>query len=259
MPIPLLAIGGLAAAGGLSSMLGANESAQNLSNALSTIRGVSDSSKDQLNNIVSSLSSSYSPYLSGASDSLVNYQSLLGQDLSSLEYDQADPFSYDLNSGIQSFLDPSTDYQVKEATNAVEGSAANAGGLFSSSTAKGIQNRAQNIAQQSYKDALAAALEDRAFQYQTYQGDIQNDQAAKDQLTNLYNSKLTGYGNLANMGLTASTGYADALAAAQQNAYTTQNNAALTAAGLQANASPTGLPAFLGGAGSVLGSLASFL
>lgn len=60
-------------------------------------------------------------------------------------------------SAVQSYLDPSIDYQTKQATGSVEASQAGKGGLFSGAAGKEISSTAQDIAKTGWENAYNKA------------------------------------------------------------------------------------------------------
>lgn len=256
-PAGALIGGGLGLIGGLGGLLGGAQQNRNINRAMDTVRGVKGAAQGQLADIQGGLQSAYSPYTANAGQDMAGLRGLMSQDVQT--YQPGDPFQFDTSAHVREFMDPSVDYQVRTATNAVEGSAANRGNLFSSATAKGIADRSQDIAQQSYKDALAAALQQQGLEAQQYQAGEQNKQVAAGQEIDLYGNRLQGQQGLANMGLQASTNLADQLSQAKQNAFQTQNNADLTLAGLMQGKAPTGLAGFMQGVGGSAKGIASLL
>jgi hypothetical protein len=188
--IPLLVGGATALAGGVGSAMAGHSAANTINNnidaATGRIEGIKNRIPGQSAQVINKAQDAYSPYTQGASGDMDNWRNLImsGGDLS---YADADPFAYDLQGGIQQFMDPTVDSQIAAATGAVEGSAANTGGLFSSATGKAIADRAQRISQESWKDALQAAITDRGFQYDVYGGanQLQNKTDNMGQITKL--------------------------------------------------------------------------
>jgi hypothetical protein len=198
-----LIMGGGALAGGLGSAIaGSSERAQmnrNIRDAQRGIQNIRSQIPGQTQQLVGDLESAYAPYTQGAAADMGQFRSYVDQ-FGNLQYEQADPFAYDLQAGIQQFMDPSLDLQIRQATGALEGSAANKGKLFSSSTGKAIADRAQELSQLAWKDAMRAAMEDRGFQYGVYEGDIDRQREMIDFEAKQQQDKLSALGNLAGMG-----------------------------------------------------------
>jgi len=258
MPLPLLLAAGAAGlASGTGGMLAGNQSRDNARAARNEINGVLNAVPGQVDALTGYANQQMSPYVQGAGQDMADYRSALGQDLSAFQYAPTEDFNYDLNANTQRFLDPSMDFQIKQATGAVEGSAANAGKLFSSSTAQGIADRSQEIAKQSWKDALQTALQDRQFMGSEDQRQIDNARAAQNQGANLWGMKTQGLGNLAGMGQQAVTGLTGMNLGAMQGGFETQNNGRLAQANILANRGPSGAAAFFQGVGSALPGMMS--
>jgi len=258
--LPLLALaGGAALAGGVGGMMAGDQAAANNRRATGYVDKVMRAVPGQVSALTGYANQQMSPYTQGAGQDMADYRSTLGQDLSQYNYQQASPFQYDLQGQTQAFLDPSMDYQIQQATSALEGSAANAGKLFSSSTGRGIADRAQAIAQQSWKDALQTALADRSFMAGEDQRNIGNQRAMQDQGLAMWQAKAQGLGNLAGMGQQAVTGLTGMNLGAMSGGYQTVNDANLAKANLAQQRGPTGAAAFFQGLGSAMpGVLSAF-
>lgn len=255
--LPLALAAGGALAGGLGGMLAGNQAASNNRAANRYIGNVMQAVPGQTSALTGYANQQMAPYTQGASQDMADYRSMLGQDLGQYAYQQASPFQYDLQGQTQAFLDPSMDYQIQQATQALEGSAANAGKLFSSSTGKGIADRSQAIAQQSWKDALQTALADRSFMAGEDQRNIANQRAVQDQGLGLWQTKAQGLGNLAGIGQQAVSGLTNMNLGAMQGGFETMNNANLAKANLAQQRGPSGAAAFFQGVGSALPGIMS--
>jgi hypothetical protein len=133
------------------------------------------------------------PFTRTASGDWEDYRNLAGQDNSQFNYD---PFQEYNPEDAQKFLDPSTDYQIGEATKAIQGTQANAGKLHSGATLKAISDRAQGIASTGYQNAQQQA-------YQNWLQNINLSRGAKDQGANLAQQRLGNAQGLANQGYNA--------------------------------------------------------
>lgn len=252
-PITMGIAGGTMALGGIGSAWGGHnartQANKNIGAARSELDAISSRIPGQSEQIIGDLQTAYSPYTQNAAGDMDSYRLATGQ-IGNLQYGVADPFAYDLNTQAQQFLDPTVDYQTRKATEAVEGSAANRGKLFSSATGKAISDRAQEIAQQSWKDAMAMALQDRGFQYGVYSDDVQRDRANIDLALKQQGMKLDSLGNLAGMGQDATTNLASSVAGVQGDMFSALNEADIAKANLLLNKQDTGW-------GSIFGDFAS--
>lgn len=98
-----------------------------------------------------------------------------------------DDFSYDKD--INDFLDPSTEFQRKEALDAMEQSAALGGGLHSGSTYAALQDRAQDYAMQDYNNSFNRMTTDKNFAYGSYIDKFNQD---RTQVMDNYNKTIAG-------------------------------------------------------------------
>lgn len=115
--------------------------------------------------------------LQGATEAQKAYTS----GLMNLDTDQYKVQQANLNTGnalgdVNSFMDPSIDYQMEQATKQVESSQAGKGGLFSGAAGKSIAGATQKIAEQGWGDAYARA--NQALQ-QSNQAKLQQQQAGQ--------------------------------------------------------------------------------
>lgn len=111
---------------------------------------------------------------------------------------------------VQSYLDPSMQYQQQQAQRALEQSAVARGGLLSTGTAQQLQNQAQQFAQQDFNNAFNRMATDRNFAYNQF---LQDAQARRANLQARY-SQLSG---LAGMGQNAATNLATGAQTLGQN------------------------------------------
>lgn len=116
--------------------------------------------------------------LQGATEAQKAYTSgLMGMDT-----DQYKTQAANLNTGnalgdVGSFMDPSLNYQMDQATKQVESSQAGKGGLFSGAAGKSIAGATQKIAEQGYSDAYNRA--NQALQ-QSNAAKLQQQQAGQN-------------------------------------------------------------------------------
>ena len=262
MPVPLLVAAGIAAAGGAgamgSAMSGASQANKNIRNSNKAIEGIKSNIPGQSAELMGMLNDAYSPYTANAASDMNAYRDAVGN-IGGYQYNQADPFAYDLNTKAQQFLDPSMDLQIKEATDAVEGSAANAGKLFSSATGKGIADRSQEIARKAWKESMEMALADRGFEYGMYSDDIDRDRANTDLQVNQFGQKVDAFGNIANMGQDATTNLANQTSNVKMSEYQGLNEADMALANNMMNVQDDSfmgnLGSFMTGGANVFGAL----
>jgi len=100
-------------------------------------------------------------------------------------------FQYDQTLG--DFLDPSMQFQIDQAMQAIQGSAAAGGSLGSGATLKAMQDRGQQIASTGYGQAQDRMMQDKNFAYNQF---LNNANAKRQQLAAQENQLL----NIANTG-----------------------------------------------------------
>lgn len=258
-PITIAAImGGSGVLGGLGNYFAGQDQAKANSSAIKYLTGLQSNINDQTQGLVSDLNTAYSPYTANAaSDYGALRNAITGANYQ--QYAPTESFDYDLNSAIDSFMNPNVDYLVDQATNAVENSAANAGNLFSGQTGKAIVQQAQDIAQKYRSEAQDLALQDRNFQYQNYQDTISNNRSAIDQANSLLNNSISNLGTLSSMGQNAVTGLANQSTDLWSNAYGDINNIGSVIGQLKSQSSPSLFSSVLGGLGSAGAGLGSIM
>ena len=111
----------------------------------------------------------------------VNAQKAYVGGLQNLDTDQYKVGTAQLDTGnalgdVSSFMDPSLNYQMEQATKQVESSQAGKGGLFSGAAGKSIAGATQKIAEQGWGDAYNRA--NQALQ-QSNQAKLQQQQAGQ--------------------------------------------------------------------------------
>ena len=267
MAIPLLVGAGIAGTAGLGSMMSgmanANQVNRNLANASRQIQGIRSDLVGQGAQLTGMLQDTYAPITQNFAGDMSAYRQLAAQPAQTFQYQQFDPFAYDLQAQTQQFLDPSMDFQIQQATDAVQGSAANAGKLFSGATGKAIADRSQEIAQQSWKDAMEMALRDRGFQADMYLSDRERADRGIEFEADQYgrNRAFQGdiLGNLTGIGAKGTMNLGDSLVNVQGDVFKGQNDLALALANLQTQKQDTGwmsnLGNFLSGAGNSIGGM----
>jgi len=198
--------------------------------------------KTDATNQASEIAGDYAKILSqgaGAQD-IANYRDAVGSMDTTV-----DPFTYDWDAAVAKFQDPTVDAQVAAATKAIQDSAANRGGLFSSATGKAISDRAGQIAQQAIQDAMKMALQDKQSEANIW-GQTQNLKQSAQQM------QLNNLGQLAGMGQQGLSTMAQGTAQAKQSAFDTINSA--TGQQIKNNlAKQSGWETFMGGVGDLFG------
>ena len=226
-----LIVGGGALGSALSGKSERDQINRNIRAGQNAITGVQERLPGQsqvLNNIISQ---GYSPYTQNASQDFQNYrQGVAGS--GNLNYAPQGDFNYNLNQQAQQFLDPSMDFQIEEASKAVQASGANRGKLFSGATGKAISDRAQNIAETGYRDALQTAMADRGFQYGQFSDDINRDRDAIDFQANQQQRLIDNLGNVSNIGMEAMIGQAGNLSTIKSDEFQNLNQGDLQKAQL---------------------------
>lgn len=202
MPLPLIAAGGMALAGaGINAYQNykANEAAQkgardaanaavaawgNLSNAY-------DANEQLLRDYESKIGQYYTPeILSKASE---QYRLMLN-DPNSLYYE---PTEFDYDKSVEDFYDKAWETNANAQQRALERSAANAGGLYSSGLINNTASLMSENATNAYKEAREAYMQDKSLALQQWQ-------AYNDMLKNKASSRLgvmEAYGGAMNNGL----------------------------------------------------------
>tara|TARA_R110001592_G_scaffold2261_2_gene13770 strand:+ start:1160 stop:1939 length:780 start_codon:yes stop_codon:yes gene_type:complete len=104
---------------------------------------------------------------------------------------------------IQDFLSPAVDYQVQQATNAIQGGAAASGSLLSGAAQKEIADRAQQIGQQEYGAAFDRMNTDRNYmtdeERQMYDSQMNSNQLGYNRASDMTQLALGGLSNRTNL------------------------------------------------------------
>jgi hypothetical protein len=183
------------------------------------------------------------PYMGIGTGAAQQIQGMLGGVNEAQYMAQAQPeFAYDMPSyTTEQFLDPSIQYQIQQAQQGIDASAAARGGLLSGATLKELQSRGMQIGQQGWADAFQRAMAmgqqaraDRGFAYQQYADKAQQAQQQAAQRLAMFQAKLGGLGSLASMG--AQT--AGNIAGLQSDYGQSLANIAMASGTQQANAVP---------------------
>lgn len=198
--------------------LGSSGSSQNathkaVQNAISTLEGSSDyasqlynTGTQNLENMLNATTSLYGDTSTAASDLASAKEAL-----SNLEGYTASDFDYDKT--IEDFYDPAFQLSVNMANDAINGSQAAGGNLFSSETANKLAAQNQVLATQMYNDAQSAYNADKSLESSIWSANEGNKQA---EANSAYNLAQTNY-NVAN-------DTASALNSANQTYYTGLND-----------------------------------
>lgn len=205
-PAAIMAIkGGTAAlSGGVNSAIqGANNRAA-LKEYINQQKAIQGQLAEGKRTESSQVTTAYAPQLQGMGDDVANYYSTL-RSADYGQYDVSAPEKYqgrDLNELTQQMMNPQTDTMVQTASNKVQGSAANTGGLFSGITAKNIANATAQVQAEQYDKARQAAQAQQEQDYRQYSDEFANLLKANEVNRGNYAS------NIANLGAlnTAQTG-----------------------------------------------------
>jgi hypothetical protein len=115
-------------------------------------------------------------------------------------YDETEEWQYDLPQGVRDVWDPFFNEKVNLATANVYGGAANAGKLMSSATARNTAQAVSKQYDQSYDEALNAALEQERQSYQHYAEQVARERALADQYNQRLQQTAENYREAAGMG-----------------------------------------------------------
>ncbi len=180
----------------------------------------------------------YDPYQQAGQQSMAQLMSGMASGEFSPEMGD---FQYDRS--VSDFLDPNVDYQTQQANRALEQSAATGGQLRSGATLLGLQEQAQQFANQAYQQAYQNMMQDKSFAY--------------NQFTNQFNVQAQNARNrqamLQNM-MSQGLGATGAVAGARQGLGQQQAQGAMQLADVSAQRSAAGtmMPAqVIGGIGDI--------
>ena len=110
------------------------------------------------------------------------------------QYTNADP----TNEQIQANLDPSINYQIQQANNATEASAAGRGGLFSGAAGQELANNARSMAETGWNNARDYTANQN---FQNNQANFQNRLNASNLNSGLFSQQLQNYGQAYETGM----------------------------------------------------------
>lgn len=233
MSVLAATLGGMAL-GGLASGLGTGDANRRIYNAQKRLEGLKGDMREGYAGISSGLSDAYKPYTATAAQDWSAYRDAAqGFDSQAQRYADAGSFDYDLESAIQSLMDPYLAGKIEAGTKAIEGSAANAGKLQSSASAQAITRKTDDLYSTAWRDALAAAQRQQAQEYGQWSGAVSRDRAAVDQANSILGTRLSLLGDLAGQGLGATTNLAGAQAGLSQSLLSDLGNLGLQQAQLE--------------------------
>lgn len=266
MAIPLLAAGlaagGTALLGGIGSALGTNSKNQQINKARREIAALKEAQKAGAQGLQDNLTKAYDPYTRNAGTDYDAWRAA-SQNYGAQQktYADAGNFEFDLNSAIDSLMDPYLSQKQDAATRAMEGSAASAGKLNSSAALQGIAKRTGEIYSDAWKDALAAAQRQQQQEYTQWSDSVSRERQAVDQYNKNLMDNLSVLGALSSAGQSATTDLAGKIATLGQDALNTQGNLELARIGLNTQKGSVLGSALTGGlnsGASVLGALSKW-
>lgn len=200
--LPLIAAGAMALAGaGINAyqnskanseaQAGAANAANQAANAWSNLSKAYSANEDLLRDYESKVDEVYTPEMLAAASS--QYKAMLS-DPDSLYYD---PTEFDYDKSVEDFYDKAWLTNANAQQRALERSAANAGGLYSSGLINNTASLMSENATNAYKEAREAYYQDKNLALQQWQ-------AYNDMLANKASSRLgvmNAYGSAMNNGL----------------------------------------------------------
>jgi hypothetical protein len=200
--VPLIVGGALAAGSIASNIYSANQAAAAADDAMeaagkaaSSIRGAWDSTKGTYKDNASAIQA-YKDIVDQTygdrADMTKKYRELLSQDMSDNIYKPSN-YSYDKN--IDQFYDKAWKLNNQTQLDALEASASNAGNLYSSGLLNQMANTASANANNAYKEAMKAYLEDKNMDITRWSTEEKNKQAAAQQYLDNYKTRLNAYGD----------------------------------------------------------------
>lgn len=222
----------------LSALSGAsskNATHKAVQNAISTLEGTSDyanqlynTETQNLSNMMDSTTALYGDTSTAASD-----LSSAKEALSNLEGYTASDFNYDKT--IEDFYDPAFQLSVNMANDAINGSQAAGGNLFSSETANKLAAQNQVLATQMYNDAQSAYNSDKSLESSIWSANESNKQAEANSAYNLAQTNYNVANDTASALNSANQAYYTGLNSATSDYYTNMSNYAANLASLQAS------------------------
>ena len=166
---------------------GAQAASNSIANSTSSVLKSYNDVNSMLNNYYNTMTGTGSLYdSSSVSDANTAYQKLLSGE--GTTYTPTD-FSYDKT--LENFYDKAWQTNNQAQMRSLEGSAANAGNLYSSGLLNNLASTTSANATNAYKDARTAYLADKGLAEQTWAQENSNSQAAANNAL----SRETNYGN----------------------------------------------------------------
>lgn len=142
--------------------------------------------------------------------------------------------SFDYKKTLEDFYDPALQLRMNASNDAINGSQALGGSLFSSDTANKLTAQAQVLGSEAYKDAMNAYSQDKSLEQSIWQGNESAKQAQANSMANLagmqYQMASDTAGNLSQ----ANNDYYTALMGLDQDYYQNKTDYLSQLAGLQA-------------------------
>lgn len=222
----------LSALSGTSSRNATHKAVQT---ALDTLEGTSDyanqlynTSTQNLSNMMDSTTALYGDTSTAASD-----LSAAKEALSNLEGYTASDFTYDKT--VDDFYDPAFNLSVNMANDAINGSQAAGGNLFSSETGNKLAAQNQVLATQIYNDAQNAYNSDKSLESSIWSAEEGNKQAEANSAANIAQTNYNVANDTASALSSANQAYYTGLNDATSNYYNNLSNYAAQVANLQAS------------------------
>lgn len=182
-------------------------------------------------------SSTIASNLSNATDALSNVSGYTASD-------------FDYGKTIEDFYDPAFNLSVNMANDAINGSQAMGGNLFSSETANKLSAQNQALATQMYNEALSAYQTDKSLESNIWSTEEANKQAEASSALDLAQSQYNVANNAATNLNTANQSYYTGLNNLLGDYYTNKSDYYSNLASLQASDS---------GDGGILGTIGSWI
>ena len=132
----------------------------------------------------------WAPQVGMSQTALQNMQGM-ADDYFSKDPEKFDDSAYSGDAALKKYLDPSMDFRMQRGVGALDASAAAQGGLFSSGHGQAVQDYAQGLASTEYSKANDRMMQQRNNAYQQYSDFLQNQQARRNGLMNVYGQQLS--------------------------------------------------------------------
>jgi hypothetical protein len=139
----------------------------------------------------------YDPYLQNFGENAQDYyDSLKNTDYSQFNLSDPGSFDFDMQAEIKKQMNPFIDEVTGRASNEVQQSAANRGGLFSGATAKNIARGTADIIANDYNNSRNAAQTERTNKYQQWTDKFNQAKTIAEQNRNNLNMGIQNQGTL---------------------------------------------------------------